>query len=104
MPGIDFDRVRAEITMQEVLQLLGFQPNRGRGDQWYGRCPLPGCLPSRRSCFSVNVNLGRYYCHRCHRHGHQLELWAAATGLPLHRAAIDLCVTLGRDVPWVHHW
>jgi hypothetical protein len=104
MPGIDFDRVRAEITLQEVLHLLGFQPNRGRGDQWYGRCPLPGCPPSPGSCFSVNVNQGRYYCHRCHRHGHQLELWATATGLPLHRAAIDLCATLGRHVPWVHRW
>jgi hypothetical protein len=104
MPGIDFDRMRAEITMQQVLELLGFQSTRGRGDQWYGRCPLPGCPPSRRSCFSVNVNRGRYYCHRCHRHGHQLELWSAATGLPLHRAVIDLCAAMGRDVPWVHRW
>ena len=105
MPGIDFDRVRADITMrQQVRQLLEFQPHRGRGDQWYGSCPLPGCSRSQRSCFSVNVNLGRYYCHRCHRHGHQLELWAVATGLPLlHRAAIALCVTIG-DVPWVHRW
>ena len=102
MPGIDFDRVRTEITMREILQLLGFQPNRARGDQWYGRCPLPGCSSSRRSCFSVNVNLGRYCCHRCRHHGHPLELWAAATGLPLHRAAIDLYATLGRDVPWLH--
>ena len=46
MPGIDFDRLRAEITMQQVLQLLGFEPTRCRGDQWYGRCPLPG-LPAR---------------------------------------------------------
>ena len=104
IPGIDFDRVRAEITMQQVQQLLGFQPNRRRGDQRYGRCPLPGWPPSRRACFSVNVTLGRYYCHRCQRRGHQLELWATVTGLPLHRAAIDLCATLGRDVPWVHPW
>jgi hypothetical protein len=104
MPGIDFDRLRQEITTQQVLDLLDFQSSHGRGDQWYGRCPLSACPPSRRSCFSVNVNLGRYYCHRCHRHGHQIELWAAATGLPLYRAAIDLCATLGRDVPWVHRW
>ena len=26
MPGIDFDRLRREITMEEVLHLLGFQP------------------------------------------------------------------------------
>ena len=101
MPGVDFDRLRAEVSMQQVLQLLGFEPNRCRGDQWYGRCPLPACPPSERPCFSVNVVLNRYYCHRCHCHGHQLELWSAATGLPLYPAAIDLCTTLGRDVPWI---
>ena len=104
MPGVDFDRVRAEITMQQVLQLLGFEPSRCRGEQWYGRCPLPGCRPNRRLSFSVNVAVGRYYCHRCHRHGHQLELWAEATGLLLCPAAIDLCATLGREVPWVERW
>jgi len=104
MPGVDFDRLRAEITMQQVLQLLGFEPARCPGDQWYGRCPLRDCPPSRRPCFSVNVAIGRYYCHRCHRHGHQIELWAAATGLRLYPAAIDLCAALGREVPWIHRW
>ena len=85
MPGVDFDKLRAEVSIQQVLQLLGFEPNRCRGDQWYGRCPLPGCPPSQRSCFSANV-------------------WSAATGLPLYPAAIDLCVTLGRDVPRIQRW
>jgi len=104
VPGIDFDRVRAEITMRQVLQLLGFQSTRCRGDQWYGGCPLPGCPTSRRPCFSVNVATGRYYCHHCHCHGHQIELWAAATGLRLYPAAIDLCAALGREVPWIQRW
>ena len=104
MPGVDFDRLRTEVTMQAVLQLLGFESARCRGDQWYGRCPLPGCRPSRRPSFSVNVAISRYYCHRCHRHGHQIELWAAATGLLLYPAAIDLCAALGREVPWIERW
>jgi DNA primase len=104
MPGIDFDRLRAEITMQQVLQLLGFESLYGRGDQWYGHCPLRDCPSSRRPSFSVNVATGRYHCHRCRHHGHQLELWAAATGLPLHAAALDLCARLGREVPWIHRW
>lgn len=104
MPGIDFDRLRAEISIEQVLQLLNFRPLRGRGPQQYGWCPLNHCPPSRRPCFSVNVELGRYYCHRCHRSGHQIQLWAAATGLPLHHAAIDLCRTLRHDIPWIRHW
>lgn len=105
MPGIDFDRLRAEVPMQQVLRLLGFEPKRCRGDQWYGHCPMRDCPPRRgRLCFSVNVALGRYYCHRCERHGHQLELWAEATGLLLYPAAINLCTTLAREVPWIRRW
>jgi len=101
MPGIDFDRLRAEVPMRQVLRLLGFEPTRYRGDQWYGPCPLPGCATSPRPTFSVNVAIHRYHCHRCHHHGHQLELWSAATGLRLHPAAIHLCAALGREVPWI---
>lgn len=101
MPGVDFNRLRAEVPMEQVLQLLGFEASRSRGDQRYGACPLPECHSSPRQSFSVNVALGRYYCHRCHHHGHQIELWAAANGLALYPAAIDLCATLGRDVPWI---
>jgi hypothetical protein len=37
----------------------------------------------------VNAAIGRQDCHRCQSHGNPLELWAAATKLPLHQAAID---------------
>jgi DNA primase len=106
VPGVDFNRVRAEITMEQVLSLLGFQPSRQSGVQWYGSCPLhePSSGHHRRRSFSVNVAIGRYFCHRCQSHGNQLELWAAATKLPLHQAAVDLCRRLGRDVPWIRRW
>ena len=105
MPGVDFDRVRALVTMARVLDLLGFEPSSRSGAQWYGSCPLhePGPGRRRRS-FSVNVSIGRYSCHRCHRRGNQLELWAAARRFPLHQAAVDLCHRLGCDVPWIRRW
>jgi DNA primase len=102
VPGVDFDRIRAEITMEQVLTLLGFQPSNCSGVQWYGGCPLHVSTSGRhRRSFSVNVSIGRYFCHRCHSHGNQLELWAAAMKLPLHQAAIDLCSRLGREIPWI---
>jgi CHC2 zinc finger len=107
VPGADFNRVRTEITMEQVLSLLGFEPSGRSGEQWYGSCPLHESRPGRRCrdrSFSVNVALGRYFCHRCRSHGNQLELWAAARKLPVHRAAIDLCHRLGRDVPWLERW
>ena len=90
--------------MEQVLSLLGFQPSTRSGVQWYGRCPLHESGPPSRRSFSVNVAIGRYCCHRCESHGNQLELWAAATRLPLHQAAIDLCRRLGHDVPWIRRW
>ena len=104
MPGVDFDKLRTEITMEQVLNLLGFEPSRRSGEQWSGSCPLHASRSGRRRTFSVNVALGRYFCHGCRSHGNQLELWAAATQRPLYQAAIDLCHRLGRDVPWIRRW
>jgi DNA primase len=100
VPGIDFNRLRAEIMMEQVLRLLCFEPATRSGHQWYGRCPLHDCASRRRRSFSVNVAIGRYYCHACRRHGNQLELWAAFTQQPLHPAAINLCRALAHAVPW----
>jgi hypothetical protein len=46
----------------------------------------------------------RYYCRQCHSQGNQLELWAAATNLPLHQATIDLCRVLGQEAPRLRRW
>jgi DNA primase len=96
--------LRAEITMEQVLALLGFEASARRGVQRYGACPLHRSARQRTRCFSVNVATGRYYCHGCGSHGNQLELWAAVIKLPLHQAAIDLCERLGREVPWIRRW
>lgn len=104
MPGIDFAVLRREITMEQVLNLLEFEPTQRTGDQWYGGCPVHGSTSSRTRHFSVNVAKRRYCCHKCHSQGNQLELWAAVTKRDLHPAMIDLCQALGREVPWVRRW
>lgn len=104
MPGVDFNRLRREITMEQVLNLLQFEPKTRSGAQWYGRCPVHHSDARRLRSFSVNVDTRRYYCHQCRCYGNQLELWAAVTRLSLHQAAIDLCHALGREVPWIRNW
>ena len=104
MPGIDFDKLRKEITMEEVPNLLDFEPTQRSGDQWYGRCPLHASTTHRPRHFSVNVAIGRYRCHKCRSQGNQLELWAAFTKLALYPAAIHLCQQLGREVPRILRW
>jgi DNA primase len=104
MPGIDFDKLRTEITMEQVLNLLEFQPTRRQGDQWYGHCPLHPSTDKHQRAFSVNVAIGCFYCHKCHRRGDHFKLWAAAINKPLHPAMIELCQQLGHKVPWIHRW
>lgn len=104
MPGIDFEKLRVEITMEQVLELLGFHATSHHGDQWYGPCPLHDNAAPCSRVFSVNVRKRRYYCHRCGSHGNQLELWATATDRSLYPAAIDLCRRLGIDIPWIGQW
>lgn len=101
MPAIDFNRLRDEITMQEVLRLLRFQPVSRRGDQLHGPCPVHQSTSPRARTFSVNLSRGRYFCHKCHSCGNPLDLWAAVRGLPIYDASVDLCRALGRDVPWL---
>ena len=104
MPGIDFDSLRRDITMEQVLHLLRFEPTHQNGEQWYGPCPLHECSSRRPRCFSVNMKIQCYYCYKCRSNGNQLQLWAAVTRQPLHQATIQLCRLLARPIPWITQW
>ena len=104
MPGVDFNVLRTEITMEQVLNQLDFQPTSRPRNQLHGPCPVHGSTSKGSRTFSVNLDTGRYYCHKCQRHGNQLELWAAVNKFSVYEAAIDLCRALGREVPWIERW
>lgn len=104
MPGVDFNVLRAEIAMEQVLNQIGFEPTSRSGSQLHGPCPVHGSTSSTSRTFSVNVETGRYFCHKCQSKGNQLELWAAVRKLSIYDAAIDLCRALGRDVPQIRRW
>ena len=104
MPGVDFDTLRRDIAMQQVLDLLGFQASSSHGSQLRGPCPVHGSASPRSRSFSVNLETGRYQCFRCRSRGNQIELWAAARQLGIYEAAIDLCQAVGREVPWIRQW
>lgn len=104
MPGIDFQRLRRAITIEQVLELLQFQCTARRGEQWYGCCPLHDSSAKHRRAFSVNIARNCYYCHKCGSRGDQLKLWSETTRQPLYQATIDLCERLGIETPWIHRW
>jgi DNA primase len=104
MPGVDFNLLRAEVSMEQVLNQLNFQPTSRWANQWHGPCPVHGSTSPGSRSFSVNLDTGRYFCHKCRSHGNALELWAAVHKLNIYEAALDLCRVLGRDVPWINRW
>lgn len=100
MPGIDYHQVRQQVSMTQVLGLIGFQAAWRRGPQLRGPCPIPGCRSSSHRAFSVHLTRQVYHCFACRSHGNHLDLWAAVRRLPLHPAAVDLCGTAGLPLPW----
>jgi DNA primase len=99
---IDYRALRAQVSMQRVLELIGYRATSRHGHQLRGACPLqtPEC-PNPR-CFSVALNKGVFRCFTCGAQGNQLDLWARLRRLPLHEAAIDLCRHAKVRIPTIH--
>jgi DNA primase len=104
MPGIDFRKLRANITIAEVLELLGFVVRERRGDQVRGACPLhePSAGGKHRS-FSANLGHNMFRCFKCGAAGNHLDLWARTTKKSIYEAALDLCARLHQEVPYLNH-
>ena len=101
MRGVDFRTVRAEVSLEQVLELLGFEDRENSGDQVRGGCPIHGSQSPDSRSFSANPGKNTYRCFKCGSAGNQLDLWAAATGRSLYDAAIDLCEKLRLPIPWI---
>lgn len=99
---IDFAHVRAQITIEQVLLKLGvLEQLRGRGPQRRGACPIHGGDPNGVGRpFSVNLDKNAFRCMNaaCGKQGNALDLWAAARGMDLRPAAIDLARTFGLEL------
>jgi len=101
MPAIDLAKLRSQVSIEQVLTLLGFTPSRRNGRWLRGPCPVHQSGRSQSRDFWVDLATNRYRCFKCHSAGRQLDLWAAAHHLSVHAAAEDLCRRLGIAVPWL---
>jgi len=98
-PSIDFDAVRAALTIAHVLGLLGFTPASDHAGQQRGNCPLHCSTHGTARCFSVNTHAHTFHCFKCGRSGNALDLWAQATRQSIYDAAVDLCQRLAIPLP-----
>jgi DNA primase len=103
MPGIDFTILRQQVSLAQVLDLLGFTPATRRGPQMRGPCPIHGSahgskVPKSRS-FAAHLEKNCWHCFRCGAGGNALDLYLATTRLPVYAGALDLCARLHLPAP-----
>ena len=100
MPAIDFRRLRADVSMTQVLDLLGFVIAERWGAQVRGECPLhEASARGKHRSFSAHVDGKKFPCFKCGASGNHLDLWAKASKKSVYEAALDLCARLNIDPP-----
>jgi DNA primase len=100
MPGIDYTLLRQQLSLAQVLELLGFTATVRRGPEVRGPCPVHGSSRPRSRSFAAHLQKHCWRCFACGSGGNALDLYAAATRLPLYEAALQLCARLHWPVPW----
>ena len=102
MPGIDYAVLRNQVSISDVLNLLGFRPITSQGMRVRGVCPFQ-CTDSPRD-FAAHLALNRFRCFSCGRRGNQIELWQTFHAMRHYDAAVDLCRQLNIEPPHIHRW
>jgi DNA primase len=99
MPGIDFTLLRQQVSLTQVLDLVGFTPTTRRGAQWRGPCPVHKSASPRSRSFAAQVAKNCWHCFGCGASGNALDLYLAVTKLPVYEGALELCIRLRVPVP-----
>jgi transposase len=93
---VDFEFVRQQVTMEQVLDHLGILTHLGgRGSQRRGPCPVHSHPGDPKPTFSVHLSKKAFQCFQadCGVKGNVLDLWAVMHRLPLYDAALHLAET-----------
>jgi DNA primase len=99
MSGIDFTLLRRQISLTQVLDLIGFTATTRCGPQARGPCPVHGSKSPRSRSFAAHVAKNCWHCFGCGAGGNALDLYLAVTKLPVYEGALELCARLGIEVP-----
>ena len=99
MAGIDFVLLRRQMSLTQVLDLVGFTATTRCGPQLRGPCPVHGSKSRRSRSFAAHVEKNCWHCFRCGASGNALDLYLAVTKLPVYEGALELCARLGVPVP-----
>ncbi|QDV81052.1 DNA primase (plasmid) [Planctomycetes bacterium K2D] len=99
---IDFQTLKAQVSLLDVLGLLKWRVVKERGSELRGPCPVHGSSSPTSTIFAANPEKNAWKCHKCEAGGNQLDLAAHYFSLPKEqsvRVAVALCQELGREIP-----
>jgi DNA primase len=99
MSGIDFTLLRRQVSLAQVLDLVGFTATTRRGPQLRGPCPVHCSSSPRSRSFAAHVEKNCWHCFRCGAGGNALDLYLAVTKLPVYEGALELCARLQMSAP-----
>jgi transposase len=100
--SVDYQYLRQQITMQQVLNHLGLLTGLQKGGrgECRGPCPLHGSKDRNSRSFAVNLSKNAYKCFApsCGQSGNVLDFWAAYHKQSIHQAALSLAQTFNLDL------
>ena len=99
MPGLDFTRLRKQLPLAQVLDLVGFTAATRCGPQVRGPCPVHQSASPRSRSFAAHLHKDCWHCFRCGAGGNALDLYLAVTKLPVYQGALELCARRGLTPP-----
>lgn len=99
---IDFQALKTQISILDVLDLFKWQAIKERGDELRGPCPVHGSNSPTSTILAVSTSKNAWKCHKCEAGGNQLDLAAQYFDIPHDqtiRVAVTLCRKLGLEIP-----
>jgi DNA primase len=99
MPGIDYTLLRQQLSLAQVLDLVGFTATSRRGPQVRGPCPVHGSKTPGSRSFAAHLEKNCWHCFGCGAGGNALDLYLAMTSLAVYEGALELCAHLQLPVP-----
>lgn len=96
---LNFGLLRERVSITQVLEQISWRPQKTRGVQWRGACPIHEEAGAKSRSFAVHTEKNVYCCHRCASQGNALDLWIALSGKPMLAAAWELIETFHLQPP-----
>ena len=87
MPYIDFQELKARVSIEQAIQILGLQL-KPAGNQLRGPCPT--CKTGGDRVLVVSPSKGMFYCHAGQTGGDQIALVAHVKACKTNEAAAFL--------------